>query len=138
MTAGYSGKPLVQKLGVKPGFRVAVINPPADYAALLVPLPALVTFHDVQVGQLNCIHLFVRACAELEQQLPVLRAYIVPNGMIWVSWPKRAAKVPTDVSEDYIRLLALSLGLVDVKVCAVDAIWSGLKLVIPLADRPAG
>jgi hypothetical protein len=135
MTVGYSGKPLALKLGIKPGFRMAVINPPPHYAALVAPLPAGVTLHDVEYGQLNCIHLFVTTYADLAQHLGALRAQIVANGMIWVSWPKRAAKVPTDVTEDRIRLLALTLGLVDVKVCAVDTIWSGLKLVIPVADR---
>ena len=135
MTAGYSRKPLALKLGIKPGFRMAVINPPPYYAALVAPLPAGVTFHDVQDGQLNCIHLFVTVYADLAQRFGSVKAQIVANGMIWVSWPKQAAKVLTDVTEDRIRLLALSIGLVDVKVCAVDTIWSGLKLVIPVADR---
>lgn len=138
MTAGYSGKPLAQKLGIKPGFRLAAIDPPPSYAELVAPLPDGVTLHDAQAGQLNCVHLFVTAYAELERQLGALRSQIVPNGMIWVSWPKRAAKVPTDVTEDRIRDLALSLGLVDVKVCAVDDTWSGLKLVIPVAQRSLG
>ena len=135
MTAGYSGKPLALKLGIKPGFRVAVINPPAHYAMLVAPLPDAVTLHEPHDGQLNCIHLFVTVYADLEQHLGRLKAQIVANGMIWVSWPKRTAKVPTDMTEDRIRLLALTLGLVDVKVCAVDSIWSGLKLVIPVAHR---
>lgn len=135
MTTGYSGKPLVVKLGIKPGFRLAVINPPPSYDELVAPLPDAVTFHKAGAGQLDCIHIFVTEYAMLEQQLPYLRAQIVANGMIWVSWPKRASKLPSDISEDAIRNLALSLGLVDVKVCAVDATWSGLKLVIPLALR---
>ena len=93
------------------------------------------TLHDAHDGQLDCIHLFVTAYPDLEQQLGDLKSQIVSNGMIWVSWPKRAAKVPTDVTEDRIRQLAISCGLVDVKVCAVDSVWSGLKLVIPVANR---
>ena len=135
MTTGYSGKPLAQKLGIKPGFRLAVIDPPPQYAALVAPLPAAVTWHAMHEEQLNCIHLFVTTYANLEQQLGVLKGHLVNDGMIWVSWPKRMAKVPTDVTEDRIRHLALSLGLVDVKVCAIDNIWSGLKLVIPVAER---
>ncbi|MFN8504620.1 DUF3052 domain-containing protein [Kouleothrix sp.] len=135
MTAGYSAKPLAQKLGIKPGFRVALLNPPANYAALVAPLPDAVTFHKAHEGALNCIHLFAHTFAELEQQLPLVKSQIVTNGMIWVSWPKRAAKIATDLTEDLIRQLALSEGLVDVKVCAVDTTWSGLKLVIPIANR---
>lgn len=134
---GYSGKPLVVKLGIKPGFRLVVLNPPPSYDQLVAPLPDAVTFHQASEGRLDCIHLFVTEYAVLEQQLPYLRAQIVANGMIWVSWPKRASKLPSDISEDAIRNLALSLGLVDVKVCAVDAVWSGLKLVIPVALRTA-
>ena len=133
--SGYSGKPLAAKLGIKPGFRLAAIDPPAHYFALVDPLPAAVTWHAAEAGLLDCIHLFVTASADLERQLGALRSRIVQNGMIWVSWPKRSAKVPTDVTEDHIRRLALAIGLVDVKVCAVDAIWSGLKLVIPVAQR---
>jgi hypothetical protein len=135
MTAGYSMKPLAQKLGIKPGFRMAVINPPSHYADLIAPLPDAVSFHAADEGRLNCLHLFVRTAAELEQHLAPSKTRIVPNGMIWVSWPKRTAKVPTDLTEDRIRQLAIQLGLVDVKVCAVDAVWSGLKLVIPVANR---
>lgn len=135
MTAGYSRKPLVLKLGIKPGFRLAVINPPTHYAALVEPLPAGVTFHDLQDGQLDCVHLFVTVYADFAQRLSFAKAQIVPNGMLWVSWPKKASKMPTDVTEDRIRMLALTTGLVDVKVCAVDTIWSGLKLVIPVAER---
>jgi hypothetical protein len=135
MTSGYCAKPLAHKLGIKPGFRLAVINPPPHYATLLEPLPPNVTLYEATDQQLNCIHLFVTALADLEQQLSSLRRQIVSNGMIWVSWPKRSAKLPTDVSEDRIRAVALRIGLVDVKVCAVDTIWSGLKLVIPVANR---
>ncbi|MBS1966113.1 MAG: DUF3052 domain-containing protein [Chloroflexi bacterium SZAS-1] len=133
---GYSGKPLVVKLGIKPGCRLAVVDAPPNYAELVAPLPAgvLVTQH-ANTGPYDCIHLFATSFAVLDAQLPRLKVQIVANGMIWVSWPKRAAKVATDITEGAIRGLALAQGLVDVKVCAVDAIWSGLKLVIPLAAR---
>ena len=135
MTTGYSGKPLGAKLGLKPGWAVAVVDPPMNYWDLVQPLPEGLTVRPVASGNLNCIHLFVTSYAALLDQLPDLKTRIVPNGMLWVSWPKRSASVPTDVTEDRIRDLALSHGLVDVKVCAVDATWSGLKLVIPRKDR---
>lgn len=134
---GYSGKPLVSKLGIRPGFRMAVLDAPGDYDALVAPLPAGVTLSwKIGAPPYDCIHLFAKRYAELAAQLPEAKAAIVANGMIWVSWPKRAARVPTDITEDRIRDLALALGLVDIKVCAVDVTWSGLKLVIPLAARP--
>lgn len=133
---GYSGKPLVAKLGIKPGFRLAVLDAPLNYFELVAPLPAGVAIeHTLGAGPYNCIHLFVTSYAVLTAQLGALKTAIVANGMIWVSWPKRAARIPTDVSEDRVRDLALTLGLVDVKVCAIDTTWSGLKLVIPLAGR---
>lgn len=133
---GYSGKPLVVKLGIKPGCRWAVLGAPPTYAELVAPLPTGVQMtQHADAGPYDGIHLFVTNFAVLEAQLPRLKAQIVAHGMIWVSWPKRAAKVATDITEDAIRGLALAQGLVDVKVCAVDAIWSGLKLVIPLAAR---
>jgi hypothetical protein len=135
MSAGYSGKPLIAKLGIKPGFRMTVINPPDDYATLVAPLPDGVSILDPDTSNLNCIHLFSTSYAELVQRLGGLRAQLVPNGMLWVSWPKRSSGVTTDLSEDSIRALALSLDLVDVKVCAVDTTWSALKLVIPIALR---
>jgi hypothetical protein len=135
MTTGYSGRPLAAKLGIKPGFRLAVINPPPQYWALIHPLPDGVSVQPAEQRDFNCIHLFVTTYADLDQQLGKLRDAIVSNGMIWVSWPKRSANVPTDVTEDRIRALALTLGLVDVKVCAIDVIWSGLKLVIPVKER---
>lgn len=133
---GYSGKPLVVKLGIKPSCRLAVLDAPPNYAELIAPLPVgVMVTQDVSTGPYDCIHLFVTSFAVLNAQLPRLKAQIVSNGMIWVSWPKRAANVATDITEDHIRALALAQGLVDVKVCAVDATWSGLKLVIPLAAR---
>jgi hypothetical protein len=128
--AGYSGTPLVKKLGLATGQRVFVEAPPDDYLMLLEPLPENIEFATRLGGQFNFIHLFVKAEARLRERLPVLMAKLQPDGMIWISWPKKASQVATDITEDTIRKVALPLGLVDVKVCAVDATWSGLKLVI--------
>ena len=128
--AGYSPTPLNKKLGIKPDFRVGLKNAPADYARLIAPLPSGASLSTRFRNGIDLFHLFTKSRHELEQQLPVLMQRIHQDGMIWVSWPKKAAKVPTDVTEDVIRDVALPLGLVDVKVCAVDDVWSGLKLVI--------
>lgn len=126
--AGYSGTPLIKKLGIKEGFRLRFVNTPENYAALLGPFPP-----DVEENiERNChfIHGFYKERSDLEADLPHLMDEINRDGMIWISWPKRASKVPTTITEDIIREIALPLGLVDVKVCAVDEIWSGLKLMI--------
>jgi len=136
MPAGYSGTPLVRKLGIKAGFKMWVIDPPPNYWDLLGALPDNVSIGQPDEGPFDFIHVFVTDRAWLEEQLGELRACIVPAGMIWVSWPKKSSQAATDLSEPIIRDLALRSGLVDVKVCAVDAIWSGLKLVIRLRDRP--
>ena len=133
--AGYSGTPLAKKLGIKARARVFVDNAPEDYLQLLDPLPENVEFVRKLSGKLDLIHLFSRQAEEIAGKLATYMQRIVNNGAIWVSWPKKAAKVPTDVTEDVIRALALPLGLVDVKVCAVDATWSGLKLVIRVENR---
>lgn len=135
MTSGYSGTPLVRKLGIRSGMACAALDAPEHYLELLVGLPADVPIGEVAIPDLDFVHLFARERAGLDARLRALREMIVPNGMIWVSWPKKASGVVTDVSEDVIRTTALSVGLVDVKVCAVDETWSGLKLVIPKADR---
>lgn len=135
--AGYSKTPLIRKLGIKDGFRVRVIDAPRGYRALLGTLPAGVKVERAAGrGPYDFVHLFRRASKDLAGELAALRKTIVPNGVIWVSWPKRASKVATDLTEDIVRAAALTVGLVDVKVCAVDDIWSGLKLVIPLKERP--
>jgi hypothetical protein len=134
--AGYSEKSLAQKLGIKPGDFVVVFNAPNDYAKLVAPLPA-----DAAIaarppkGGTPFVHLFVTSAAELEKQLPLARKAMTVDGMIWVSWYKKAAKIPTDVTEGTIRALALKGDLVDVKVCAVSDVWSGLKLVVRKALR---
>ncbi|MBN8886664.1 MAG: DUF3052 domain-containing protein [Rudaea sp.] len=128
-TAGYSGKPLSQKLGLKAGQRVRLVRAPADYWTLC----------GFDAGELTLIarnnqafdfgHIFATERVELERELPALTAALDRGGMLWVSWPKKASKVPTDIGEDTLRELILPLGLVDVKVCAVTAVWSGLKFL---------
>ena len=128
--AGYSETPLAKKLGFKPGYRVRVSNAPAGYTTLVSPLPDNVLVSTAIRKDVDLWHCFTRSEDELRSSLPNMIAAIRPEGMIWVSWPKKASGVASDVSEDTIRELALPLGLVDVKVCAVDDVWSGLKLVI--------
>jgi len=134
--AGYSPSPLSRKLGLKSGFRIAVINPPDRYWDLVHPMPEGVMVAGPRAKRLDFAHVFIERSAELARALPKLIARIKPEGVIWVSWPKRASGVPTDVTEDVIRELALPHGLVDTKVCAVDETWSALKLVIRAELRP--
>ncbi len=134
-TTGYSQTPLAKKLGLKDGFIIRLINQPTHYFSLFTDLPDDLNFEDDTDVKKNLIHFFTTSKTELEQQLISLKNELVPNGMIWVSWPKKAAKINTDATEDIIRNHALSIGLVDIKVCAVDETWSGLKLVIPVKDR---
>ena len=128
--AGYSGTPLAKKLGIASGSRVLVIGAPAGYAEWLAPLPEDVAFVGKLTGDTAIIHLFCDQRADLARELARLRKAIAPAAAVWVSWPKKSAKVPTDITEDTIREVALPLGFVDIKVCAVSDIWSGLKLVI--------
>ena len=128
--AGYSGTPLVKKLGYKPGQRAYLDGAPAGYADLLGTLPEGLEFLTTPTPALDFVHLFTTSAAELRSKLTRYRKLIADDGTVWVSWPKKAAKVSTDVTEDAVRQVALPLGLVDVKVCAVDATWSGLKLVV--------
>lgn len=128
--AGYSGKPLAAKLGIKTGMHLALVAPPPHYESLIAPMPEAVEVTGLETGGLDFIHGFFTSRAALQQALPGLIGALKRDGMIWLSWPKKAAKVPTDITEDTIRADALPLGLVDVKVCAVDTVWSGLKLVI--------
>lgn len=134
-TAGYSGTPLIKKLGIKQGFRLILLNQPTAYLQWLGALPPEVQLIPLQQEPADFIHFFTKDAQELETMLPMLKQDIKANGIIWVSWPKKAAKVPTNVTEDVVRNLALSIGLVDVKVCAVSEVWSALKLVIPLSKR---
>ena len=132
--AGYSGTPLPQKLGIKPGTTVIVINEPPNYRKLLGKLDR-VTFSNRISANSDFVHLFTKRRNEFESRLSILREKISDNGTIWVSWPKKSANVPTDITEDVVREIALPLGLVDIKVCAVDETWSGLKLMIRRENR---
>ena len=127
---GYSGTALSAKLGVKPGTEIYAVDPPGDYRELLEPLPNGVRFVDRLSSDTDLVHVFSARREELEKRLRSWRKKLKPTADVWVSWPKKSAKVPTDITEDTVRELALPLGLVDVKVCAVTDVWSGLKLVI--------
>ncbi len=130
MTAGYSGTPLAKKLGLVPGIRAWFHNMPDSVRDEIDPVGLNIDEQASASDGLQCAHIFVTERKHLERQIVALRELIQPAGFIWVSWPKKAAKVPTDITEDIIREVALPIGLVDIKVCAVDDIWSGLKLVI--------
>jgi hypothetical protein len=129
-TAGYSGTPLARKLGIAPGSEVLAIGAPREYQDWLAPLPAGVRFSKKEGPGTALVHLFLTERAELAKRLERLRASLNPEVPIWISWPKKASKVATTITEDIIREVALPLGYVDVKVCAVNEIWSGLKLVV--------
>jgi hypothetical protein len=133
--AGYSGTPLVKKLGIKEGNKIHVVNAPNNYWDLVDPLPGEVTITKRASSNLNMVHIFTTKRSELSKLVPKFIPRITQNGMIWISWPKKASKVKTDVTESVIREVALPLGLVDVKVCAVDETWSGLKVVIRKENR---
>ncbi len=135
ITAGYSGTPLAKKLGIKPGFNMKLVNVPDNYFDLFTDLPVDLNFSEDDRTKKDLVHFFTKKEVEFIKTLPLLKDQIKPNGIIWVSWPKKASKVLTDVTEDAIRNYAIKIGLVDIKVCAVDEIWSGLKLVIPVKDR---
>ncbi|MEO7742550.1 MAG: hypothetical protein ABIR98_06425 [Usitatibacter sp.] len=130
MTAGYSGTPLAKKLGIKAGGSVLVVGAPDGYSDLLKPLPDGVTFARKMGDSVDVIHLFTASRARLAPALAQYRMKMRPDAAIWVSWPKKASKVATDITEGTVREVALPMALVDVKVCAVDDVWSGLKLVI--------
>jgi hypothetical protein len=133
--AGYSGTPLPQKLGIKPGMIVVAIDPPENYRKLLGQIPSGVNFATRAVGNTSFVHLFAARRSELAKQLSILRHKIAENAAVWVSWPKKSSGMSTDITEDVIRAVALPLGFVDIKVCAVDDTWSGLKLMIRKENR---
>jgi hypothetical protein len=128
--AGYSGTPLAKKLGIKEGARIFTAGAPAGYRELLEPLPPLVEITSKLAAKTDLVHLFTTQRAELSRALADYRKKLAPEAMVWVSWPKKSSNVPTDVTENTVREIALPLGFVDVKVCAVTAVWSGLKLVV--------
>ena len=135
MTTGYSGTPLAKKLGIKDGFAVLGLNSPNDFLELLAPLPQSVSILAAPQPDIDLIHLFTNSRDELFSKLAECVPLIKQNGSIWVSWYKKAAKLPTEITEDTVREAAFQLGLVDIKVCAVDEKWSGLKLVIRRENR---
>ena len=138
MTAGYSGTPLAKKLGIKDGMRLAALNAPRGYVSWLDGLPTTATVVSEVSKGAAAVHLFTTERLKLDRGLRRLRTTIDPDGFVWVSWPKKSSGVATDVTEDVIREIALPLGFVDVKVCAVNDTWSGLKLVIRKSERRAG
>ena len=134
--AGYSGTPLVKKLGLKSGFSVAFVNPPPGFVQGL-DLPSETTTGSMSSPKpIDFILLFVKSRHELATKFSICAAKLKPDGMLWVSWPKKASGIKTDLTDNVVRELGLSEGLVDVKVCAVDEVWSGLKFVFRLKDRP--
>jgi hypothetical protein len=135
--AGYSGTPLVRKLGIKPGARVALLGAPEGFDATLGELPAGVEVRRSARGTVDVLLAFFSRRVDLERRLPALRAALEPDGGLWIGWPKRASGVATDVTEGVVRELGLAAGLVDNKVCAIDQTWSGLRLVYRLRDRPS-
>ena len=133
--AGYSGRSTVQKLGIKPGFRIFADGLSTGYREIVGELPTGVIVASRLKAPLDLVHLFATSSAGLKERLTIYRDAIAPDGMIWVSWPKKASRVGTDLSDIVIRDIALPLGLVDIKVCAIDKVWSGLKFVIPKNQR---
>lgn len=134
-SAGYSGTPLPQKLGIKPGMTLHVVDAPMDYAALIAPMGGKVAFATRLSKDVEVLHAFVTKRERLQEVLDRARAGLGSDAIVWVSWPKKAAALASEVTEDTIRDLALPLGFVDVKVCSVDDTWSGLKLVLRKALR---
>ena len=135
MATGYSGRPLAAKLGIEEGASVAVIGAPSSYPQLIAPLPMGAKIVKKVPKEASFVHVFATEREDLARHLSQLRKSIAQNGVVWVSWPKKSAKVETDITEDVIREVALPMGFVDVKVCAVDETWSGLKLMIRRDQR---
>tara|TARA_A100000171_G_scaffold51406_1_gene65624 strand:+ start:206 stop:616 length:411 start_codon:yes stop_codon:yes gene_type:complete len=134
---GYSGSSLLKKLGIKDGFKIMVLNKPDYYWNLFDSLPGNLDLVDSQSeGLVDFIHFFTKYEEELQGKILNLKSQLKPTGMLWISWPKKASKVLTDIDEGIVRRIGLKSGLVDVKVCAVDEVWSGLKFVFRLKDRP--
>lgn len=132
--AGYSKRSLVDKLGIKEGHRVAILGAPADYGSILGELPPQVKPGKELRSEMNFLHFFTKSRDELAQKFQSLKSSLAPSGMLWISWPKGSSGVPTDLNENLVREIGLSHGLVDVKVCAIDETWSGLKFVYRIKD----
>ena len=134
--AGYSPNPLLRKLGIRAGYCIQVFNEPETYWDDLGPLPEQVEGSEEQGhANIDFIHFFTKSAKEMKERFPILKTSIKKDGMIWISWPKKASKVPTDMSDGVVRDFGLAIGLVDVKVCAVDEVWSGLKFMYRVKDR---
>ena len=136
--ADYSGTPLPRKLGIKPGARLCLVGAPGGFDITLGELPAGAVLRTKLRGPFDVIVAFVDSVAGLERRLPALKRSLDPAGGLWIAWPKRSSGVPTDLGDGIVRRLGLAAGLVDNKVCAIDATWSGLRFVYRLADRPPG
>ena len=134
--AGYSGTPLTKKLGLKEGFRVAIVNGPSNFLKTLGELPAGAKVVARAAAPLDLVILFTESQEHLAKKFPIHAEKLTANGMIWVAWPKKSSGVATDLSFDSVQRIGLGAGLVDVKICAIDEIWSGLKFVYRLKDRP--
>ena len=133
--AGYSGTPLIKKLGIKEGFRVAIVDGPQNFAKELGPLPTGATALGRPTRSMDFVLVFTKSAAALKRDFARLAKCLAPTGMLWISWPKKSSGVDTDLSENIVREIGLDAGLVDVKVCAVNDVWSGLKFVYRLSDR---
>jgi hypothetical protein len=134
--AGYSPNPLLKKLGIKEHFKIQVFNAPDNYWEDLGPLPANVEgVEKADEEEIDFIHFFTKSADEMKREIGTLKASLKKTGMLWISWPKKASKVPTDMSDGIVRSTGLDAGLVDVKVCAVDDVWSGLKFMYRIKDR---
>jgi hypothetical protein len=134
LSAGYSATPLVQKLGIKPGFKVAFVNAPENFASNL-NLPEDVVLSSTPRSHLDFAILFVKSETQLQQKFPHLSTKLKPNGMLWVAWPKKSSGVVSDLTFNNVQAIGLAAGLVDTKICAIDDVWSGLKFVFRLRDR---
>jgi hypothetical protein len=133
--AGYSGTPLIRKIGIKPGHRIHLHDHPVTFLRDLGELPEAVRIEDRLASDTDVMVCFVETQAQLKKQFTRLADKLASDGMLWIAWPKRASGKPTDLTEDVVRTIGLKAGLVDVKVCAIDEVWSGLKFVIRLKDR---
>jgi hypothetical protein len=135
VTTGYSNRSLADKLGIKPGTKIIALGAPPSYPKLLTPLPEGTSISNRMARPAHFVHQFVTRRSDLERAFPTIDAALVDDGVAWISWPKKASGTATDLTEDVVRAVGLPLGLVDVKVCAVDEIWSGLKFVRRKAKR---
>ena len=133
--AGYSGTPLVAKLGIKPASRMTLIDAPAAFRKLLEPWPDAAEILGPSATSLDLAVLFTKSASDLERNFLQAAQRLLPSGALWVAWPKKASGVTTDLGEDRVRSIGLAAGLVDVKVCAIDETWSGLKFVVRTRDR---